>query len=870
MKKMTGKIISMGLAASLLFTAAPMEPAQAESIQEEALEKTETKKISESIRKTETETEKLQENMQKEQLEEISDTKGTDVNKDTPSERGEEKSNIKWKFDRSESKLIITGTGKMEDYLYDYDTPWNILGVFATSIEIGEGVTGIGNNAFCDFSIVETVSLPSTLETIGEGAFSNCSSLKEITLPSKIKKIEESAFIGCKAMENISIPDSNGIYKTQNGVLFSKDGKKLLYCPGKKTTGTYTIPSGVSEIGPMAFDSNQMSNVTIPQSVKTIGDSAFQQSGITSLVIPESVTKVGDSVCYECKNLKKVTIKPGLKDLFREVFCNCTALESVDLGKVTYFDYKVFSNCSSLKEVKIPEGTNAIFLNNFEECTSLKKVVLPASVEWIESEAFLNCTSLTEVKFSEGLKVIYEDAFLGCTSLKSVQLPSSIKEIGKNAFPSTTKLNNKPEGLEKQEDGTYAIRAQVKITGKEVYAEAFEVLKKVNSERKKAGKKSLKMDKELLDAAMKRAMETSIYWSHTRPNGSSCFTASDLMSGENIAVGPWNASGVMSMWMKSAGHKANILDEDYTTIGIGCVEISGGRYWVQCFGRKGSKTVQSGDYKNKNKTRTISVNSDKEYYRPTIQVNGSKVKAGKTLQVSVAWHNGFSTIKIPASNLKYSSSDKSVCTVSKGTIKGVGNGTAKIKIWFPGYEKGAVTKKITVSGGVQKKTYTVKFDKNGGTKLSKSSLKVAQGAKIGKLPTVQRKGYDFKGWYTKKSKGTRVTKKTVIKKNQTLYAQWSKVKKPGSTKITSLKKKSGVMTVTYKRVKGAGGYEISYSTSKKFVKNSTKKTSEKSLKKNIRNLKKGKTYYVRVRAYKTDSAKTKIYGTYSKVKQIKM
>ena len=147
---------------------------------------------------------------------------------------------------------------------------------------------------------------------------------------------------------------------------------------------------------------------------------------------------------------------------------------------------------------------------------------------------------------------------------------------------------------------------------------------------------------------------------------------------------------------------------------------------------------------------------------------------------------------------------------------------------------------------------------------------MTQGAKIGKLPTVQRKGYDFKGWYTKKSKGTKVTEKTVIKKNQTLYAQWSKVKKPGSTKITSLKKKSGVMTVTYKKVKGAGGYEISYSTSKKFVKNSTKKTSEKSLKKNIRNLKKGKTYYVRVRAYKTDSAKAKIYGAYSKVKQIKM
>lgn len=181
-----------------------------------------------------------------------------------------------------------------------------------------------------------------------------------------------------------------------------------------------------------------------------------------------------------------------------------------------------------------------------------------------------------------------------------------------------------------------------------------------------------------------------------------------------------------------------------------------------------------------------------------------------------------------------------------------------------------MTKKVTVSRGVQIDTCTVKFNKNGGGKLSKGSLKVTKGAKIGKLPTVQRKGYIFKGWYTKKSKGTKVTEKTIIKKSQTLYGQWSKVKKPGGAQVTSLKEKSGVMEVAYKKVKGADGYEISYASSKKFTDKATKKSYTKALKMNIRNLKKGKTYYVRVRAYKTDSAKAKIYGTYSKVKRIKM
>lgn len=881
-------MVSMGLSVCLLLTAVPTEfvhgANEPEGQEEVVLEISEEKQGEIPLGYGEN-------GQEKGKLKKEVSEKGASTSAATSGDCSGSKGKVTWKY--SDGKLTITGTGKMKDM--SSGAPWYGYSYEIEEVEVGEGVTNIGEAAFYDCYYLNKVTLPSTITSIGSGAFAGCydleeltlaskitsigdyafqdCGLKELTLPASLKELSSLAFFRCRDMERVSIAASNTLYQTRDGILFSKNGKQILYYPAGKSTDRYQVPSSVTEIGALAFAQAGVSEVILPTSVKAIGSSAFQQSDITSLTIPSSVTKVEDFFCYECAKLKSVTIKPGLKKLSYQAFEKCRALERVDLGSVTDLNNLAFTYCSSLKEVKIPKGVTLIGNGSFGECTALRKVVLPSTIKEIAYQSFLNCSSLSEINFPKGLTHIYRYSFYGCGKLKSVTIPSTVVEIGENAFPSTTKLKNIPKSLTKQEDGSYAQLAQVKIKGKEVYAEAFQVLKKVNSERKKQGLGSLKMDKELLEAAMKRAAETGVHWSHTRPNGSDCFTASQKMMGENIAVGSSSAAGVMSLWMNSPGHRSNILGKNWKSIGIGCVEIDGIRYWVQCFGSSKASEVKSSSYKDKNKTRTIHVKPEKEYYRPSITVSGSKVKAGETLKVSAIWYNGFSYIKIPSSSLKYSSSDTSVCTVSKGTIKGVGNGTAKVKIWFPGYEKGAVTKKITVSGGEQRKTYTVKFNQNGGKKLSKKSKKVVHGAKIGTLPKVQRKGYVFKGWYTQKSKGKKITEKTKIKKNQTFYAQWSKVKKPKKSEISSLRDvsqngKAGSLAVECKKIKGVKGYEISWSTSENFAKSATSRQNVANGKKTLQNLTRGKTYYVRVRAYHVDSTKAKIYGPYSNVKKI--
>lgn len=125
-----------------------------------------------------------------------------------------------------------------------------------------------------------------------------------------------------------------------------------------------------------------------------------------------------------------------------------------------------------------------------------------------------------------------------------------------------------------------------------------EVVRLVNVERAKEGLRPLETFDSLDQAAAIRAAEIVTKFSHDRPDGSSCFTALEQTGakagghtfGENIAAGHATAAATVEQWMNSPGHRANILNKDYTHIGVGYVSSPGGyhHYWVQMFvGKQG-------------------------------------------------------------------------------------------------------------------------------------------------------------------------------------------------------------------------------------------------------------------------------------------
>ena len=114
-----------------------------------------------------------------------------------------------------------------------------------------------------------------------------------------------------------------------------------------------------------------------------------------------------------------------------------------------------------------------------------------------------------------------------------------------------------------------------------------EVIRLVNEERAKEGLSALRTNDAIHAAAQVRADELSTLFDHTRPDGTACFTALDdagiqyRTAGENIAAGYASPEQVVAGWMNSAGHRANILNADFTAIGVGCDSTGG--YWVQLF-----------------------------------------------------------------------------------------------------------------------------------------------------------------------------------------------------------------------------------------------------------------------------------------------
>ncbi len=119
------------------------------------------------------------------------------------------------------------------------------------------------------------------------------------------------------------------------------------------------------------------------------------------------------------------------------------------------------------------------------------------------------------------------------------------------------------------------------------YAE--QVIRLVNEERAKEGLSPLAMALDVQAAAQVRAEEIVTSFSHTRPNGSSFSTAlkeqnvSYRGAGENIAWGQRSPEEVVNAWMNSAGHRANILNERFTTIGVGHYQNGSTHYWAQLF-----------------------------------------------------------------------------------------------------------------------------------------------------------------------------------------------------------------------------------------------------------------------------------------------
>ncbi len=256
---------------------------------------------------------------------------------------------------KDENNVEIEPSQNPDDYR---NMPWydNLANI--TEVDIAEGITHIGNDAFnvCRIegaSQTVTLTLPSTMETIGFGAFCMLG-IESVQIPENVTEIKYSAFYGCANLAKVEFK-----------------GNKLL------KIGDYSFAYCTS-----------LKMLELPEGLKTIGKGfILGDDSIETIVFPESLTTINSNTFDGLNNLKNLTIKSAIA-IPENAFHNKSKLETVNLGNaVTKIGNYAFMDCTSLKTIEGMQGVTEIGNDAFNGCTSLKSITIPASVTSINSYA---------------------------------------------------------------------------------------------------------------------------------------------------------------------------------------------------------------------------------------------------------------------------------------------------------------------------------------------------------------------------------------------------------------------------------------------------------------------------------------------------
>ena len=261
-----------------------------------------------------------------------------------------------------------------------------------------------------DYYSMEKYSKHYIYHQSGDDGISVYGTVRSVTIPRKVEDIPKNLFYIFDKAESFNVDEKSPNFKSIDGVLFSKDGKRLIAYPAAKQGSLYTVPEGVETIGERAFaNCISLQAINLPDSIRRIERYSFSGSGLKQFVQPKNQKRICAGTFEFCLDLDTVKLKEGLKVI----------------------DDNAFYGCSNITEIQLPDSLMIIGKSAFEDC-SLSSIKIGPKVQSLISKAFA-FNHIESIKLGKGVSFIGEDAFAH-NPIKELELPDNIKVVESGAF----------------------------------------------------------------------------------------------------------------------------------------------------------------------------------------------------------------------------------------------------------------------------------------------------------------------------------------------------------------------------------------------------------------------------------------------------
>lgn len=797
--------------------------------------------------------EKMKENMDtttSESTENITVETPGDVPEQGYAKSGTYGENITWSYDAG--TLRFSGKGNMNNisngsrgeralwYHSDYRDS-------ITNIVIEEGITSVGSWAFISLVNVTTVTIPSTVTVIQPHAFQNCQGIKCMNLPNGLTAIGVDAFLFMDSCEEFKIDDkSDGTHPafyTEDGVLFNN--KTLITYPQGNKRTSYRVPYGTEELGALSFANTP---------------------NLQTVYIPETMIKKHGRMFYNDSS-RSVHMSNPLYIYF------LTAGKTVDMNGSVFQD--------------LPSGSK-IYVKNQESCNQLNSGSAFANKEDVKAEVYQQTEPYSAY---EALKKTYEKYNENNTyKLNSgkTTLFRYKSEDAPTATDTTTWTSDKteiavsPNGMGYITGGTKPGKATITVTREDkkdsfsftvenvVPTTSTEIYHKADGKQQVLGN-SLCIHTGKSDTVRLQTVPELT----TALAGKVTWTSSDSSKVSVKASGTHNEEA--TLYRKAAGdvtvtaamkdENGNMIKKSFQVIGNKSANWyvmvnNNADVWVRDSTPVEPKVV----VKDCNSKNVLKAGTDYTLsYHENFLPQGENDWWGYVTILPIGEYNGNPSMEeafLICRGEQPDDTDNSKNPDTNQKKDDNQNTSDSKKPQNSSTTNNLKKQKITKVSSAYKKSvgqsFTLKPKAKGKITYKTGNKKVATVNSKGKV-TVKGTG---KATITVTAKATSTYSKCV--KKITVYGV---PKKPEMKKLTAGKKK---FTVQWKKDKKADGYQVQYSTDKKFKKNvKSVNVSKKNTKATVKKLKKGKTYRVRMRSYKKINGK-KYYSGWGKVKSVKV